>query len=215
MALPGRYAAMGSLATSATLTHWFRDNFSRELVGPTAFAILAAEAEAVPPGADGLVVLPYFSGERSPIYDPQARGVIFGLNLTHGRGHVYRALLEGIGFGTRHIFETYAEAGAPLRQVRAVGGGTRNRVWLQTTSDIVGQPQALCRRSRGAAYGDAFLAARAVGAAVDGDIDLWNPVDGEVTPDRDAVALYDGLYGVYRGVYDRTRDLMVALGAVH
>jgi hypothetical protein len=100
------------LATSGTLTHWFRDNAARELDPAQAFARLAREAEASPPGSKGLVVLPYFSGERTPIHDPHAKGVLFGLNLTHNRGDIYRAFLEGIAYGTNHIFETYPDAGA-------------------------------------------------------------------------------------------------------
>jgi xylulokinase len=83
---PGEHASMAGLATSGTLTHWFRDQFARELPRAEAFATLAAEAEAVPPGAEGLLFLPYFSGERTPIHDPYAKGAFFGLNLTHTRG---------------------------------------------------------------------------------------------------------------------------------
>lgn len=87
-------------------------------------------------------------------------------------------------------------------------------VWLQSTSDITGLSQMLCRRTRGAPYGDAFLAAQAAGLAQPADIDLWNPVDGQVQPDPDAAALYDELYRVYRNLYERTRDLMAALAGV-
>ena len=124
-----------------------------------AFARLAKEAEASPPGASGLVMLPYFSGERTPIHDPQAKGVIFGLNLTHDRGDIYRALLEGIACGTNHIIETYREIGQMPQKLLAVGGGTRNRVWSQATSDISGMAQTVCEKTIGACYGDAFLAA--------------------------------------------------------
>ena len=125
---PGQHASMAGLATSGTLTHWFREQLAREL-DPKAGDGGAREQRptASPPGANGLVLLPYFSGERTPIHDPHAKGVIFGLNLTHTRADIYRALLEGIAFATNHIFETYSEAGAPPKAIRAVGGGTRNR----------------------------------------------------------------------------------------
>ena len=152
---PGEHASMSGLATSGTLTHWFRDNFARELDPATAMVALAAEAEASPPGARGLVLLPYFSGERTPIHDPQAKGVLFGLNLTHTRGDVYRAFLEGIACGTAHVFDTYREAGQDPRAVYAVGGGTRNRVWAQATSDVSGRTQIVREKTVGAAYGDA------------------------------------------------------------
>ncbi len=110
---PGQHAAMSGLATSGTLTHWFRDQLARDLDPATAFVTLTAEAEASPPGARGLVVLPYFSGERTPIHDPHAKGMLFGLDLTHTRGDIYRALLEGNAYATRHILDTYAELGVP------------------------------------------------------------------------------------------------------
>src|SRR4029078_750571 len=128
---PGEHAAASGLATSGTLSHWFREQFARELDPATAVVTLAAEAEASPPGARGLVVLPYFSGERTPIHDPHARGMIFGLDLTHTRGDIYRAMFEGIACGTNHVFETYAEAGEEPRSILAAGGGARNRVWSQ------------------------------------------------------------------------------------
>ena len=171
---PGQHAAMAGLATSGTLTHWFRDQFARELPRETAFATLTAEAMASPPGARGLICLPYFSGERTPIHNPQAKGAFFGLNLTHGRGDMYRAVLEGIASATRHITDTYAQAGAPPKRVLAVGGGTKNRPWLQATSDLTGLDQVVARVTTGASFGNAFLAARAIGVAA--RIEDWNPV---------------------------------------
>ncbi len=150
----GQRAAMAGLATSGTLTHWLRDTLARDLAPDTAFAELTQEAMASPKGAKGLICLPYFSGERTPIHDPQARGAFFGLNLTHTRGDIYRAALEGIAAATRHITDTYAEAGSPPTRVLAVGGGTRNRPWLQATSDFTGLPQEVARVTIGASYGD-------------------------------------------------------------
>lgn len=202
---PGTRAAMAGLATSGTLTHWFRDELARD----ADFAALAAEAEASPPGARGLIILPHFSGERTPIHDPTAKGAVFGLNLTHKRGDLYRAVLEGIACATRAITDTYAQAGqAPVR-VRAVGGGTRNRPWLQATSDLTGLDQTLCRVSLGAAYGDAFLAALATGHAAPEDIDRWNPAEARVIAQRHAA--YDRLYPLFQRLYAQTRDIAVEL----
>ena len=94
-------------------------------------------------------MLPYFSGERTPIHDTHAKGTIFGLNLTHNRGDLYRALLEGIAFGTNHIIETYREIGHMPKKLLAVGGGTRNRVWSQATSDVSGLAQTVCAKDGG------------------------------------------------------------------
>lgn len=206
---PGQHAAMAGLATSGTLTHWLRDTFARDLPRDSAFATLTEEAEATPPGANGLICLPYFSGERTPIHDPSAKGVFFGLNLTHHRGHLYRAALEGIAAATRHITDTYAAAGSPPKRVLAVGGGTRNAPWMQATSDMTGLDQSVCRITTGASYGDAFLAALAVGQARPGDIARWNPVE-RIVPAQSHTA-YDRQYPIFLTLYERTRDLMAAL----
>ncbi len=204
---PGQHAAMAGLATSGTLTHWFRDQFARELPHETAFATLTAEALASPPGANGLLCLPYFSGERTPIHNPLASGAFFGLNLTHGRGDMYRAALEGIAAATRHIIETIAEAGAEPKRVLAVGGGTKNRPWLQATSDLTGLDQIVARITMGAAFGDAYLAARAIGVVA--EIDRWNPV-AEVVQ-AEAHAVYARQYPLFRRLYEQTKDLAAEL----
>lgn len=205
---PGQFAVMAGLATSGTLTHWFRDHFARDLAPETAFAQLTAEALASPKGARGLVCLPYFSGERTPLHDPMAKGVFFGLDLTHGRGDLYRAVLEGVAAATAHVTQTYAEAGAPPRRVLAVGGGTRNGPWIQAVSDMTGLAQEVARVTVGASYGDAWLAARAIGQGP-AEISAWNPVQAQVLPE--AVPAYDGLKRVFHALYDRTRDLMAGL----
>lgn len=207
---PGSHAAMAGLATSGTLTHWFRDQIARDLPRDTAFAALAAEADASPPGAKGLIVLPYFSGERTPIHDPLAKGTIFGMNLTHTRGDLYRATLEGIACATRAITDTYRAAGQAPARVRAVGGGTKNLPWLQATSDLTGLDQTLCRVSTGAAYGDAFLAAQAVGGVGAGEIDGWNPAEAEVRAEHHAA--YDRLYPLFQRLYLQTKDIAAELG---
>ncbi len=202
---PGQHAAMAGLATSGTLTHWFRDHLAPD----ADFATLAAQAQGSPPGARGLLCLPYFSGERTPLHDPQAKGAFFGLNLTHGRADMYRAVLEGIAMATRQITETYARAGAPPARVLAVGGGTRNRPWLQATSDITGLDQTVCAVTTGASFGNAFLAARAVGAVGPEAIQSWNPAAEVVTATPDPA--YERLYPLFRRLYTQTRDIAAAL----
>ncbi len=207
---PGSHASMAGLATSGTLTHWFRDRFARELPRSEAFPALAAEAAESPPGANGLLMLPYFSGERTPIHDPQAKGAFFGLNLTHSRGDMYRALIEGIAHGTAHVFDTYREAGAAPSRVLAVGGGVKNATWLQATSDIGGVPQVVCDKTVGASYGDAFLAACAVGRAEPGDIDRWNPVARDIAPETHDI--YARHHPLFLRLYERTKDIASELG---
>ncbi len=207
---PGSHAAMAGAATSGTLTHWFRDRFAQELPTETAFVTLAAEAEASPPGARGLLFLPYFSGERTPIHDPLAKGVLFGMNLTQGRGDVYRAVLEGIAMGTAHVIDTFRDVGAAPTRVLAVGGGTQNEVWLQATSDLSGLRQIVSEKTIGASYGDAFLAAQAIGLATAEDIATWNPNSREITPERHEA--YRRQYPLFLRLYEQTKEIAHVLG---
>ena len=208
----GRHTALAGLATSGTLTHWFRDQFGKELDGSTAFTELAKEAAASPAGANGLIVLPYFSGERTPTYDINAKGMIFGLNLTHTRGDIYRAFLEGIALGTAHVTDTFKAAGAPPKTIRAVGGGTKNQVWAQATSDATGLTQVVCEKTFGASYGNAFLAALAMGDVTDDDIFEWNKAEREITPDAATQNVYAKHNRLFRILYERTKDVMAELG---
>lgn len=205
--VPGVHASMAGLATSGTLIRWFRD----QLAESATLDELVRAAEASPKGAKGLLCLPHFSGERTPIHDPKAKGAFFGLDLTHTRGDLIRAVLEGIAAGTAHVMETYRELDAAPRKVLAVGGGTRNAVWMQATSDLGQVPQILCEKTVGASYGDAFLAAVAVGAAVPGQIADWNPVVRTVMPET--VPAYTRQYPLWKALYARTKDIAHALGA--
>jgi xylulokinase len=155
----------------------------------------------------------WFREQLAPQLDVSAKGMWFGLNLTHTRADLYRALLEGVGFGTRHLLETYVEAGLSPVAIHAVGGGVRNKVWLQSTSDITGREQAVLKTNLGAAFGDAFLAALAVGDVEASAIARWNPVERRVAPNGDVAALYDRHYAIFRELYARNRDLMARLDA--
>lgn len=206
-AFPGTFSRAAGMATSGAVTGWLRD-----LTGRT-FAELVAAAARVPPGAEGLVMLPYFAGERTPLFDPDARGVVAGLTLRHGPGHLYRAALEGTAFGVRHNLAAMAAAGrGEVRRVVAVGGGARE-LWTRIVSDVTGLAQLIPRHTLGAAYGDAFLAAVGVGLARREDVARWNPVAHTVEPDPTTAEVYEELYGVYRGLYPATREAAHTLAA--
>ncbi len=207
---PNQHACMAGLATSGTLTHWFRDHFARELPGEDAFPALVAEADSIDPGSGGLLFLPYFSGERTPLHDPLAKGALFGLNLTHTRAHMFRALIEGIAYGTAHVIDTYREAGVELKRILAVGGGLRNPLWLQATSDICVLDQIVCSKTIGASFGDAFLASVAVGEANINDIGKWNPAVRQVTAKE--VPAYSRAYGLFRRLYEQTKNIAEEIG---
>ena len=209
----GQYASMAGLATSGTLTHWFADELARDLGPKAAMGALAAEGQASPPGANGLIFLPYFSGERTPIHDPNAKGAIIGLTLAHRRADIYRALLEGVAFATKHILDTYAEAGAPPSTIVAVGGGLRNRIWTETTSDVTGFTQTAPEIGLGAADGAPIIARHSLGDVYRTAIKQWNPAGFTIAPDRAKARLYERRYAIFRALYPRLRDIMAELGA--
>ncbi|MEP4195492.1 MAG: FGGY-family carbohydrate kinase [Aliishimia sp.] len=205
----GEHASMAGLATSGTLTHWFRDQIAQDLDTDEAFPALAQEASLSPPGANGLLMLPYFSGERTPVHNINAKGAIFGLNLTHTRGDMYRALIEAIAHGTRHVTDTFADLGQVPTRLLAVGGGTKNALWLQATSDITGIDQIVCEKTVGASYGDAFLAALSVGLVERGDITKWNPVAETITAHPNPV--YEKAHVLFKRLYEQTKDIAAEL----
>ncbi len=204
-ALPGTRNLAGGMATSGALTGWLRD-----LAGSPEYESLLAEAQASGPGANGLLMLPYFAGERTPLMDPDARGVIAGLTLSHTRGDLYRAALEATALGVRHNVDALRDAGARVDRVVAVGGGTRGGLWTQIVSDVTGLPQVVPTITIGASYGAAYLAARTV---VDVDIADWNPPRETVQPTPQRKSGYDELYALYRELYPATRPIVHALAA--
>lgn len=200
------YILGGGMSTTGSLTTWVKD-----LTGKS-YVELLGEAEAAAPGSNGLVTLPYFSGERSPIADPHARGVMCGLSLAHGRGEIYRSMLEATGYGARHMFDTIAGAGGQLEHYKAVGGGTRGGLWPQIMSDVMGIDQEISTVTLGACYGDALLAAMAADLVPEDT--TWNSVDRVITPNDDYREIYDQLYHVYRELYEATAPFMHTLAAL-
>jgi xylulokinase len=217
--LPGRYSIDGGMSTTGALTRWFRDTLGREEMaaeaagGPNAYAALAEAAALIAPGAEGLLCLPYFAGERTPINDPDARGVYAGLTLSHTKAHLYRASLEGTAYGVRHNLETMAAMGAPPKRLVAVGGGAKNPLWLQIVSDVSGLPQDVPERTIGASYGDAFMAGLATGIVSGPDALTrdWVKLSLRLQPEVDLRPVYDAYYTVYRGLYESAKEELHAL----
>ncbi|MCX5537451.1 FGGY-family carbohydrate kinase [Streptomyces sp. NBC_00006] len=203
-ALPDTRNLAGGMATSGAVTGWLRDLF-----GDVDYPELLGLAEKSGPGANGLLMLPYFAGERTPVDDPRARGVIAGLTLGHTRGDLYRSALEATAFGVRHNIEALEAAGGDIRRVVAVGGGTQGRLWTQIVSDVTGRTQEVRTTSVGASYGGALLAAQLV--VDDARIDDWNPVAERLAPRPEVTARYDDLYALYRDLYPASADVTHAL----
>lgn len=214
----GAYAFLGGMSTAGSLTRWFRDEFGQperqaeELGGINAYAALAELAATSPRGANGLVGLPYFEGERTPIHDPKAKGVLFGLSLKHTRADVYRAILESVAYGIRHNVEGMQKEGVDIRRILAVGGGTKNLTWLQIVSDVADIAMHVPKQQIGASYGDAFMAGVGVGVFDDlTEVTQWVEMQYEIRPDPAAHEAYAVNYHVFRELYERTRPLMHTL----
>ncbi len=159
-AVPGRWHLMSVMLSAAGSLRWFRD----AIAPGAAFGDLAAAAGEVPAGSDGVLFLPYLSGERSPYPDPHARGAFTGLTLAHDRRHLTRAVMEGVAFGLRDGLDLMLAAGTPApAQIRASGGGTASPVWVQILADVLGAEIATVDTTEGAAYGAALLAAVGAG----------------------------------------------------
>jgi xylulokinase len=202
----GTLCLAAGMATSGSLTGWLR-----ELAGSPSFGTLVEEAAGVPAGANGLLVLPYFAGERNPLFDPSARGVVAGLTLSHGRAHVARAIYEATAYGVRHNLAVMDEAAGPPARAVAVGGGTQGGLWTQVVSDVCGLEQEIPEQTIGASYGDALLAAIAAGL-VPPETD-WTRTAETVAPRDEHRALYDELFGLYLELYPATREVVHRLAA--
>jgi xylulokinase len=177
--------------------------------GENAYASLARLVDESAPGSNGLVALPYFYGERTPINDPQARGMIFGLTLNHTRADIYRALLESVGFAIRHNLEVMKAEGIQPARFLAVGGGTQNRAWMKMVCDIVGIPQAIPSQRLGACYGDAFLAGVGVGLfSSTQEISRWLEPAELILPDMGLHSFYDEYYAIYKELYSQNAGSM-------
>ncbi len=217
--IPGVYSVCAGANTAGTLTRWMRDEFYKDALaaeaagGENAYTAMVREATAIPAGSEGLVCLPYFAGERTPLNDPFAKGVFFGLSVKRTRAHMVKAGLEGIAYTiAAHLDLLEKEHGEPLRRIMAVGGGAKNPVWLQAVSDVTGRRICTAKVTVGAAFGDAIMAALAGGAYADWD-ELAKVItaDRVICPDMQTHAVYEKQRVVFNELYARNRDLMKSL----
>jgi len=198
-AVPDRWHLMGVMLSAAGSLRWYRDALAPDV----AFEELVEEAAEVPPGSDGLLFLPYLTGERTPYPDPLARGAFVGLTVHHGRAHLTRAVLEGVAFGMRDSLELMRAAGIqPPDQIRATGGGSRSALWRRILADVLGASIVTTPSAEGAAQGAATLAA--VGAGwFDTVQDACRALVriGETTPPSETGGAYTNAYARYRELY--------------
>jgi xylulokinase len=198
-AVPDGWHAMGVMLSAAGSLQWLRDT-----VAPGAsFDALTAEAEGWPPGAEGLSFLPYLSGERTPHFDPAARGAFAGLSLRHDRGALVRAVLEGVAYALRDSLELLRELGVEPRVARVSGGGARSMLWLRIVASVLDLPLERTAAEEGAAYGAALLGGVAAGVFRDVHeaVEATVRVTGTVEPVADWRTAYDDGYERFRALY--------------
>jgi FGGY-family pentulose kinase len=202
----------GAQAATGSVVSWLADNFGypQESGGEDRFEALDAQAAATPAGAEGLVVLDYWQGNRVPLRDPLARGAIWGLSLRHDIGHLLRAIYEGTAMGCRHIIEDLAGAGVQTASLRACGGGTRSRLWMQIHADVLQMPLLLTRQPHAAALGTAICAATGGGlyAGVGEASQQMVRLSAEVEPNAANTRVYDAVFDRYLRTYPALASLM-------
>ncbi len=213
--IPGYYIINGCMAASGSVVKWFVQNFV-PYAGDSILQELDREASTIPPGSDGLILLPYFLGEKTPLFDPLARGVLFGLGLHHTRAHVFRAILEAVSYGFRHHVDELEAFGFVAERVFGTNGGSRSTLWQQITADVLGRPITYYPHHPGSALGVAFVAAMGAGL-----YDDWSQVAaflGEGVrrdPVPQANDTYNRAYAIYRDLYLRLKDDFPRLADLH
>lgn len=213
--IPDTYSICAGTNTAGTLTKWFKNNLYFDKAaeeshgGDNAFHAMAESICKIPAGSEGLITLPYFAGERTPLNDPFAKGMVFGLQLHHTREHIYKSALEGIAYSIEQHVAILKENGLPVNKVMAVGGGTKNEPWLQIIADVLGMPVQTSEITMGAAYGDALMASLAAGF-----YESWEELSRVVkpakiyTPNSENGELYKKYKDMFKELYEKNKEMM-------
>ena len=220
-AVPGRWHLMGVMLSAAGSFQWYRNTLGgeemalEEETGIDAYDVLTASASEVPEGSEGLIFLPYLSGERTPYPDPHAKGVFFGLSLRHSKAHMTRSVLEGVTFGLRDSLELIRGLGTKVEHVVASGGGAKSPFWHQLLADIFGTRIVVVNATEGAAYGAAILGGVGAGlyASVEEACDQLIRVTDESMPSESA-SIYPDYYERYKALYPVLKDEFSSISAL-
>ena len=197
--IPGKYLLNGCMAASGSIIRWFRE----QLAPDADYQTLDKAGSDVSCGSNGLILLPYFLGEKTPINDPLARGVLFGLTLSHSRGHIYRAILEGIAYGFRHHLAVLEERKLRVKKARVTNGGARSALWKQITADVLGIPLEEVAKHPGSSLGAAYVAGMGTGVFSDwGEIERFIRISAVVQPDPERHERYGYYFALYRDLYE-------------
>lgn len=211
--IPGRWFLGGAMNATGKALDWFRDDI---LGGDIATPALLEEAAEVAPGAGGLVFLPYLAGERSPIWDPAARGAFVGLTLRHRRAHLVRAILEAANLALRHVAAPIVAAGVPVRELHVSGGLAHDATWNRLKADVTGFTVAVPAVAETAMFGSAIAAATGIGVFPDlaTGARAMVLIGARIDPNPERRAIYDALYAAYVELYPMLRPIFRRLAAI-
>ncbi len=219
--IPDTFSVAAGTNNCGTVTKWFRDGFYPEAVEKeregheNAYQTMMETVRKIPAGSEGLITLPYLAGERTPINDPDAAGLVIGLKLKHTKHHLYRSALEGIAYSVAQHIDIFREHGISPLRIMAVGGGTKNRDWMQIVADVIGEPVHMAKVTIGASYGDCLMAG--IGCGVFRDFaDLKNVIRPSVTlmPDMEEHRKYMPYRKMFDELYTANREFMHRLSAM-
>ena len=210
-AVHGKWHMMGVTLSAAGSLQWFMENVCKELSGRRGsqpYETLFAEAVKIAPGSDGLLFLPYLAGERTPHADPNARGAFVGLTSVHERGHLTRAVMEGVAMSLRESLEIIKQLDVPIKEMRVSGGGAKSALWKQILADVMNQAACTMNAEQGPAFGVALLAAVGNGEFknIEEACKATIEVTAKTTPQRAAVKKLDRTFEVYRGLYGSLKE---------
>ena len=217
-AVPGKWHLMGVMLSAAGSFQWYKNQLGKEEQktedegGANAYDSLTALAQTVSPGSEGLIFLPYLSGERTPHPDPHARGCFIGLSVRHEKRHLTRAVLEGVSFGLNDSLELMRDLGINPKEIVLSGGGTRSALWKQMLADVFSSKCTMVNALEGAAYGAAVLSAVGSGsfASVEDACDQWIAQTDAVEPSGESPS-YEKFYSIYRSLYPSLQDAFRSL----
>lgn len=203
--VPNLWIVYGIMSTTGASLRWFRDNFGRQ---HETYKDLDAEAEKIPAGSNGLIFLPYMMGERSPIWDPFARGVFIGLSLNHSRGHIIRAILEGCSFALRHNLEIIEENGVDVKEIRSCGGAAKSRIFGQIKADVTGKTILIPKEVDATLLGTAIISAVSVGIYehIEEAIENMVHIREKITPQENVHSEYDFFFQMYKEAYKHLKE---------
>lgn len=221
-AVPGKWHVMGVMLSAGGSLRWYRDTFAEsesavaKALGRDPYDLISDEAAQAPAGCEGLIFLPYLTGERTPYPDPNARGVFFGITLRCDKAHFVRSVMEGVAYGLRDSFSILDEMGVPITQVRASGGGARSAVWRQIQADVSGHDHVTINIDEGPALGVALLAGVGTGVypSVEEACRSVIKVSDTTKADPAAKRVYDKYYAIYRSLYQSLKADFAAVSEI-